>query len=244
MPRLTWLAPGEPFPPTSTALADPEGLLAAGADLSPATLIDAYRQGIFPWYGDDQPILWWSPDPRLVLLPEAFHLSRSLRRTLRRGEFAFSLDHAFSEVIRACANTPRFGQPGTWLTGEMIAAYDRLHALGYAHSVEVWQNGRLVGGLYGINLDRVFFGESMFSHVTDASKCALALLCGLRGHLGVELIDCQVESRHLVSLGAHTLPRSDFEHQLKNLVQSVEPAHWHQPPAALASWKDRFRLAL
>lgn len=244
MPRLTWLAPGDPFPPTNAALADPEGLLAAGADLSPSTLLKAYRQGIFPWYSDEQPILWWSPDPRLVLFPGDFHLSRSLVKTLRTKSFRFSLDHAFPEVIRACAHTPRFGQPGTWLTDEMIGAYDRLHELGHAHSVEVWQDDELVGGLYGIGMGHVFFGESMFSHVTDASKCALALLCALRKELSLKMIDCQVESAHLVSLGACTLSRTDFEHRLKNLVQSEEPAHWHQPPAALASWKDRFRLAL
>lgn len=244
MPRLPWLAPGDPFPPTGTALTDPEGLLAAGADLSPATLLAAYRRGIFPWYSDGQPILWWSPDPRLVLRPEDFHLSRSLARTLRRDRFAFSLDHAFADVIRACGATPRHGQRGTWLTAEMIDAYVHLHELGHAHSVEVWQDGTLVGGLYGVHLDRVFFGESMFSRVTDASKSALALLCALRDTLAIALIDCQVASAHLLSLGAHEVPRTEFERQLKNLVQSMEPSRWHQSPATLASWKDRFRLAL
>lgn len=218
MTSLTWLAPGDPFPPTSQALDDPGGLLAAGADLSPATLLNAYRRGIFPWYSPGQPILWWSPDPRLVLFPEQFHLSRRLLRSLRQNNWQFSLNHAFEQVIDACARTPRRGQGGTWITPEMSAAYCRLHALGHAHSLEVWQQQRLVGGIYGVRIGQVFFGESMFSHVRDASKAAMAMLCQLHTTLSFELLDCQVESAHLLSLGAVNLPREQFEQRISELT--------------------------
>lgn len=244
MSALIWLEPGDPFPDTRLALDAPDGLLAAGADLRPGTLLSAYARGIFPWYSSGQPILWWSPDPRLVVEPARFHVSRSLARTFRRDRFRFSLDHDFQGVIQACATTPRRGQGGTWLTQEMVAAYQTLHELGYAHSVETWQDGRLVGGMYGIQLGGIFFGESMFSHATDASKCAFALLCALHEALGIELVDCQVESSHLLSLGARTISRRRFEARLQTLVHTQSGPAWQHPPASLVSWQQRYRLAL
>ena len=219
MTSLIWLAPGDPFPQTSQALDDPDGLLAAGADLSPATLLNAYRKGIFPWYSPGQPILWWSPDPRLVLFPREFHLSRRLQRSLRQRHWQFSLNSAFEQVIDACAHTPRHGQRGTWISADMRAAYCRLHALGHAHSIEVWHGRQLVGGIYGVRIGQVFFGESMFSHARDASKAAMAMLCRLHTTLSFELLDCQVESAHLLSLGARTLTREQFEQILGSLAE-------------------------
>ncbi|HET6656209.1 MAG TPA: leucyl/phenylalanyl-tRNA--protein transferase, partial [Gammaproteobacteria bacterium] len=204
---LPWIHAFDPpatFPPVTGALAEPNGLLAAGGDLSVARLLAAYRRGIFPWYEDGQPILWWSPDPRMVLFPNELHLSRSLRKTLRRETFEVTVDRAFAEVIEACA-APR-DDLGTWLTDEMKQAYLRLHQAGYAHSVEAWRDGRLAGGLYGIELGRVFFGESMFSRESDASKVALAHLC----RRDYDLIDCQIDSPHLRRLGAKTIPRREF----------------------------------
>jgi leucyl/phenylalanyl-tRNA---protein transferase len=210
--RLGRLAPG--FPDPSHALQDPNGLLAAGGELSTACLIEAYRNGIFPWYEADQPILWWSPDPRSVLFPERLQVSRSLRKTLRKGHYQVTIDRAFNEVIRACA-AARGARRGTWLTAAMIEAYCRLHREGLAHSVECWHDDNLVGGLYGISLGRIFFGESMFSSASDASKVAL---CGLVERLkarGFILIDCQVHSEHLASLGAEQIPRADFLRHLR-----------------------------
>ncbi len=195
------------FPPLSQA--SPEGLLAVGGDLSPRRLKAAYRRGIFPWYSEDQPILWWAPDPRAVLFPERLHLSRSLRRTLRRGRFRVTLDRAFGEVIRRCA-APRPGQAGTWITPAMQAAYAALHREGYAHSVEVWEDDRLAGGLYGVALGRVFFGESMFHQRPDASKVALAVLARQLAAWGYRAIDCQLPSEHLSRLGAELIPRARF----------------------------------
>lgn len=223
MTALAWLAPGDPFPPTSQALDDPGGLLAAGADLTTSTLLKAYRRGIFPWYNDGQPILWWSPDPRLVLLPERFHSSRRLLRSLRQPHWQFSLNTAFEQVIAACADTPRRGQGGTWITDEMRNAYCRLHRAGHAHSLEVWHGDRLVGGIYGVRIGRAFFGESMFSHARDASKAAMAMLCRIHGALQMELLDCQVESAHLLSLGAEILPRKAFEQKLAVLTAADTP---------------------
>lgn len=220
---LAWLGPGTSFPPVARALEDPNGLLAAGGDLAPGRLVDAYRHGIFPWYSAGQPILWWSPDPRMVLFTDELRVSRSLRRRVHAGSFELRIDTAFADVMTACAGTPREGQGGTWITGEMIAAYVRLHGLGYAHSVESWQDGRLVGGLYGIALGRVFFGESMFSHVTDASKVALVHLVALLRHLGVPMIDCQQETRHLASLGARPISRERFAGLLAELIHSTDP---------------------
>jgi leucyl/phenylalanyl-tRNA--protein transferase len=209
---LRWLDPNDveaPFPDVEHALKDPNGLLAIGGDLSPARLLRAYRHGIFPWYSDDQPILWWSPDPRTVLYPEHLKVSRSLRRTLKKKIFAVTADSAFRRVIECCAE-PRVDGGGTWLTGEMIEAYCRLHTMGHAHSIETWYQGKLVGGLYGLSLGKVFFGESMFSRRSDASKVAFVHLVEHLQTWGYELIDCQVASAHLSSLGAEAIPRRDF----------------------------------
>jgi leucyl/phenylalanyl-tRNA--protein transferase len=207
---IPWLPPEPVFPPVERALAEPNGLLAAGGDLSPQRILAAYRQGIFPWYSPGEPILWWSPDPRMVLFPAELKISRSLAKVLRNRPYEVRLDTAFAAVIGACADTPREGQNGTWISTEMQAAYGKLHELGYAHSVEVWMDGKLVGGLYGMALGRTFYGESMFSWRTDASKIALAHLCMHLQRQGFGIIDCQMETRHLASLGARPIPRSDF----------------------------------
>ena len=191
-------------------LADPDGLLAVGGDLSPQRLLMAYRMGIFPWYGEDTPILWWSPNPRLVLFPDELKVSKSLQRVIRRGVFQSTVNLAFERVIKSCAEDRRGDDAGTWLVPEMIEAYCRLYELGYAHSVESWHQGRLVGGLYGIALGRVFYGESMFTLKTDASKVALVHLVRVLQTLRFDLIDCQVTTRHLKSLGAREIPRQDF----------------------------------
>ena len=188
---IAWLDARTPFPPLATALVEPNGLLAAGGDLAVPRLVSAYRRGIFPWYSAGQPILWWSPDPRMVLEVAEFKVSRSLRRRVRAGGFEIRVDTAFAQVIDACARAPRAGQGGTWITQEMVEAYRRLHYAGYAHSVESWREGRLVGGLYGVALGRVFFGESMFAQEDDASKVALVALVALLQRLDVPLIDCQ-----------------------------------------------------
>jgi leucyl/phenylalanyl-tRNA---protein transferase len=209
---LTWLSPDDPperFPPLERALHDPPGLLAAGGDLTPERLLAAYARGIFPWYSSGQPVLWWSPDPREVLLPEQFHRSRSLARALCSRGFMLYADRDFAAVVGACA-APRSGSPGTWITREMQEAYCRLHERGYAHSYEIWRAGRLIGGLYGVRLGRVFFGESMFSHEPDASKAALAALVDHSAPQNIELIDCQLASAHLRSLGSQPMPRRQF----------------------------------
>ena len=224
---IPWLSDEPVFPPLDAALAEPNGLLAAGGDLEPRRILAAYRRGIFPWYSAGEPILWWSPDPRMVLVPGEFKISRSLARTLRNANYEVRLDTAFSEVIHACAVTPRDGQPGTWITPEMQEAYRALHRLGYAHSVETWIAGRLAGGLYGIALGRVFYGESMFSHVRDASKIALAHLCAHLKRRGFGIIDCQMETAHLASLGARPIPRRDFAARLDQLcLHGDAPGHW------------------
>lgn len=213
---LPWLSSPYPsFPTTSTALDSPNGLLAAGGKLSPAWLVEAYRQGIFPWFSDDDPILWWSPDPRMILLPEQFKQRRSLTKRLRHGGFHITVDQHFDQVIQACA-APRDEEGGTWITAEMRNAYSQLHALGIAHSVEVHQGGQLVGGLYGIAMGPVFFGESMFSRAPDASKIALAHLARAMREHGGKLIDCQMHTPHLASLGAITVAREAFINYLKN----------------------------
>jgi leucyl/phenylalanyl-tRNA--protein transferase len=209
---ITWLAPGDPpgqFPPVAKALAEPAGLLAAGGDLSCERLEAAYRRGIFPWYSAGQPVLWWSPDPREVFIPSEFHASRSLARSVRRAGFEYRYDSDFAGVIAACAE-PRTRSPGTWITPEMQAAYSALHGRGLAHSAETWRAGRLVGGVYGVRIGAVFFGESMFSRETDASKAALAGLVAQCIREGVELIDCQLPNPHLRSLGSRALPRAEF----------------------------------
>lgn len=211
MIRLPWLKPGDPpeaFPPVTAALARPAGLLAAGGDLSPQRLLAAYRRGIFPWYSAGEPILWWAPDPREVLVPANLHVSRSLQRTLRRGVFTVTLDQAFGQVIAACGE--RGTGEGTWITPEMQGAYLALHDLGWAHSIEVWQAGELAGGLYGVRMGPVFCGESMFSRRPDASKVALAWLAARCPAAGIELIDCQMPSGHLRRLGSGPMPRARF----------------------------------
>ncbi len=209
---ITADAPVHAFPDVDFAMIQPNGLLAVGGDLGPARLLHAYRQGIFPWFGAGQPILWWAPDPRAVLLPAALRISRSLKKTLRREIFQVTFDQAFPRVIQACAK-PRDRQNDTWITDPMIAAYCELHSRGFAHSVECWRDGALAGGLYGVAIGKVFFGESMFSGVTDASKVALAALC----RSGYELIDCQLPSDHLKRMGATELPRREFMHLLRDL---------------------------
>ena len=201
------------FPPPDYA--DPSGLLAVGGDLSKERLLEAYRLGIFPWYSDDQPILWWSPDPRLVLDLKDFIISRSLRKTLKKGIFQVTFDHAFEEVIQACAVVPRSAQNGTWITEEMQEAYINLHGLGYAHSVESWIGGKLAGGLYGISLGKAFFGESMFHLKTDASKVALATLVEKLKSWDFQFIDSQMTTEHMVRLGAKELPRRIFLKRLQ-----------------------------
>lgn len=197
------------FPPID--LATPEGLLAVGGDLGPERLLEAYRHGIFPWYSDDQPILWWSPDPRTVLFPNKLHVSRSLKRSLRPGLFSVTLDQCFRDVMQHCAGPrPQYPDGGTWITAEMLEAYQRLHELGYAHSVETWQEGELVGGLYGVALGGAFFAESMFTRVSDASKVALVFLVRQLHTWGFRLMDCQQSSPHVLALGAESIPRRDF----------------------------------
>ena len=202
--------PAAPFPDPENAEQDPDGLLAIGGDLTPARLLNAYRRGIFPWFGEHDPILWWSPDPRMVLFPDKLRISRSLAKTLRKTSFRVSFDQAFSRVIRACAG-PRRNEPDTWLSAEMIQAYEQLHQHGIAHSAEVWLGDELVGGLYGIAMGRIFFGESMFSRLSDASKVAFVQLVKRLQRAGYELIDCQVYTRHLESLGAELILRSEFQ---------------------------------
>ena len=237
---IPWLEPDSPFPPVGRALKQPNGLLAAGADLTPARLVAAYRRGIFPWYSAGDPILWWSPDPRMVLDPAALKISKSLARTLRNADYEVRLDSAFAAVIAACAGTPRAGQDGTWIQPEMQAAYCELHALGFAHSVETWMDGQLVGGLYGIALGRVFFGESMFSHRSNASKIALAHLCRHLRRNNFGIIDCQMETAHLTSLGARSIPRRDFLAALETLTAAeAAPGRW--PVDAV---RDAFRAGV
>ena len=207
------------FPPLITALSYPNGLLASGGNLEPKTLLTAYSLGIFPWFEEGQPILWWSPNPRLVLHPEKFKKSRSLSKTLRKNFFHISFDTAFSEVMKSCS-LPRIGKSqSSWITGKMIDAYEQLHCQGHAHSVECWRDGKLVGGLYGVSIGGVFFGESMFSLVPDASKVALATLCSIGKSWGYLLIDCQIESSHLLSLGAEKIARSTFSEKLEIFTQ-------------------------
>ena len=214
------------FPDAALAMRDPPGLLAIGGDLSVDRLLSAYRNGIFPWFGPGQPILWWSPDPRLVLFPEQLRISRSLARTLRKALFTVTLDQDFAAVIAGCA-APRPGQSGTWITAEMRAAYLALHRQGYAHSVECWQHGELVGGLYGVAIGRVFFGESMFARVTDASKAGFVALVRELQQRGFGLIDCQVKTAHLLSLGAITIARSEFIERLRSgCAQPGYPGRW------------------
>ncbi len=203
----------------------PNGLLAAGAELSPRRILTAYRSGIFPWFNAGEPILWWSPDPRMVLIPGEFRVSRSLAKSLRDTAYEARFDSAFEQVMRACA-APRNGQRGTWIHEDMIAAYSALHALGYAHSVEVWRDDMLVGGLYGIAIGRMFYGESMFSAVPNGSKIALAHLTRQLDRWRFGMIDCQMNTPHLASLGAREIPRGEFIAKLQELVNCAPIPHW------------------
>lgn len=232
-PHLPWLDPGDTFPDASLAWGPDTpapGLLAGGGALDVASLREAYRHGIFPWFNADQPILWWSPSPRMVLQVDRFRLHRSLHKVLTR--FAadptceLRMDNAFSQVIQACAASPRLGQAGTWIVPSMVAAYEDLHRAGMAHSVETWVHGQLVGGLYCVALNGAVFGESMFSRQTDASKIALAGLVAFCRHHGIPQIDCQQHTRHLASLGAADMPREDFLHGVAQAVQLPAP-DWH-----------------
>jgi len=235
-PILTWLEPGDPFPDVSSAWragSDAPGLLAAGGDLSVNTLQNAYSNGIFPWFSEGQPNLWWSPDPRMVLEVANFRLHRSLRKTLTRFTSAahceIRFDTAFTNVISNCAEVSRNGQPGTWILPPMVEAYTRLHVAGLAHSVETWIDGKLVGGLYCVALGKAVFGESMFTRMPDGSKIALAALVGFCRHQGVELIDCQQNTAHLASLGASEVPRSQFLSRIHE-AQSAPKLDWRFTP--------------
>jgi leucyl/phenylalanyl-tRNA--protein transferase len=237
MQMLQWIDDDQPLPPTGLALgpdSDAPGLLAAGGGLTPQRLEEAYRHGIFPWFSAGQPVLWWSPDPRMVLHAAEFKLSRSLAKTLRRfvrtPGCELRIDGDFRAVIQACAGTPREGQGGTWIVPQMVQAYVAWHRLGRAHSFETWVDGRLVGGLYGVGIGRMFFGESMFSHATDASKIALAGLVAFCRWHGVALIDCQQHTGHLASLGAREIPRQAFEAHLSRSQGEPEIGDWTYDP--------------
>lgn len=229
--RISWLSPSDPpdaFPDIESALAEPGGLLAAGGDLGSARLLEAYRRGIFPWYEEGQPILWWSPDPRCVFLPGDLHVSRRLQQQMRNSAAELRFNNAFDEVIRACAGA-RKSQQGTWITDDMTAAYETLHAEGWAHSIEIWENGELTGGVYGLLIGKAFFGESMFSARANTSKMALLGLTQYPQEFGLELIDCQVVSEHLLTLGASIIPRSEFAAILNRACN---------PPKRLENWPE------
>jgi leucyl/phenylalanyl-tRNA--protein transferase len=215
---IPFLSPHDPFPPVDSALRVPNGLLAAGGDLSPERLLAAYREGVFPWFGEEDPILWWSPDPRMILYVSEVHVSRSLNKAMKGNRFRVTLDQAFREVVRGCADARR-DHEGTWITPAMEEAYVRLAELGYAHSVEAWQGEALVGGLYGVAVGRMFFGESMFSRVSDASKVALVTLARQLEQWQMPMVDCQMSTPHLASLGARDIPRADFIREVRYLVQ-------------------------
>jgi len=225
--------PASPFPPTSAALRHPNGLLAWGGDLEPVRLLSAYRLGIFPWYTEGEPILWWSPAPRCVIIPSKAHLSRRARRRYHSTSFDITADTAFDDVVRACA-APRRGDAGTWITSEMQHAYGRLHRAGFAHSVEVWRGTQLVGGIYGLALGRIFFGESMFSRETDTSKIALVALCRQLDAWRYTLLDCQVSNPHLLSLGAIQMERQEFDYCLERDVTQ---------PCNMGSWTETFTVS-
>ena len=220
---IHWLRGDAPFPPIERALDEPNGLLAAGGDLSPERLLTAYRQGIFPWYSEGQPVLWWAPDPRMVLFVDELKVSRSLRRAVDKPRFEIRVDTVFDSVIEACA-APRSEHGGTWITPAMVAAYIQLHRLGYAHSVEAWAGDTLVGGLYGVAIGRMFFGESMFARATDASKVALVHLVAMLKQRDMPLIDCQQDTAHLARLGARPISRKSFAGEVERLVHSAIPA--------------------
>jgi leucyl/phenylalanyl-tRNA--protein transferase len=222
---IPFLSDDDPLPPVEQALRRPNGLLAAGGGLSVDRLVSAYSLGCFPWYSEGEPVLWWSPDPRMVLVPDELHVPRSLHRRLRRGEFRITTDLAFHDVMAGCAE-PR-GDGGTWITDEMMVAYDRLHAAGHAHSVEAWQDEALVGGLYGVSIGGAFFGESMFTRVPDASKAAFVTMVRAFVQWRIGLIDCQMKTEHLARFGAREIPRAEFVERLKTLVaDGASPRAW------------------
>ena len=227
---IPWLYPGMSFPSVATALVEPNGLLAAGGELTVSRLLEAYGQGIFPWFNPGEPILWWSPDPRMVLFPDEFKISRSLKKTLLHADYKVRVDTAFARVVQGCAE-PRSADGGTWIDAPMMTAYGALYNAGYAHSFETWRVGEdgeeLVGGLYGVAVGGVFFGESMFSRKTDASKIALAHLVAYLGRYGFGVIDCQMKTAHLASLGARAIPRGEFRRLLEEWTQQIPlPGAW------------------
>ena len=217
MKSISLIQNSTPFPPVELALTQPNGLLAVGGDLSPERLLDAYRHGIFPWFNEDDPLLWWSPNPRMVLFPKEFIISHSLRKILRKGNYEIRIDTAFEQVMRNCA-APRKGQAGTWILENIITAYCELHHRGYAHSVETWVDRELVGGLYGIAIGKMFYGESMFSRKSNASKIAIAHLAKQLELWNFGMIDCQMNTPHLASLGAREIPREEFMQRLQKLI--------------------------
>ncbi|OGT14844.1 MAG: leucyl/phenylalanyl-tRNA--protein transferase [Gallionellales bacterium RIFOXYB12_FULL_54_9] len=219
---IPWLTDNTPFPPLTEALHEPGGLLAAGGGLTPERLLSAYRQGIFPWFSPGEPVLWWSPDPRMVLIPAEFKLSNSLAKTMRNTRYEVRTNSAFERVMRACA-APRDKQRGTWIDEQMIAAYGELHRMGFAHSVEIWMEEKLAGGLYGVSIGQMFYGESMFSRVSNGSKIALAHLCI---HGTPAMIDCQMYTPHLASLGARLMPRDEFVIRVKDLANTSPATNW------------------
>lgn len=222
---IAWLGNDGLFPPVEQALRTPNGLLAAGGNLSAARLLDAYQHGIFPWFSADEPILWWSPNPRMVLIPGQFKISRSLAKTLRKRCYEIRVDSAFAAVMRACA-APRKDQHGTWIHETMIASYCLLHQLAHAHSVEVWMDDKLVGGVYGVSIGRMFYAESMFSHTSNASKIALAHLTKQLARWRYGMIDCQMHTPHLATLGAHEIPRTEFISRVQELIQCEPVSDW------------------
>lgn len=220
---IPFLGPSDPFPPVDQALEEPDGLLAAGGSLATRRLVDAYSRGIFPWFNEGDPILWWSPDPRTVLQPSRLHVSHSLRKRLRKEAFWITIDRAFPRVLECCA-APRAREAGTWLSGAMRRAYASLHASHLAHSIEVWMDGELAGGVYGVSIGRIFFGESMFARRPDASKIAMARLCTQLERWAFPMIDCQLETEHLMSLGAEPMPRRQFVAEVERLVRLGTPS--------------------
>lgn len=238
MPRrrkLAWIGAHDPLPSPHSALDEPNGLVAAGSDLSAARLLEAYTQGMFPWYSDGQPVLWWSPDPRMVMFVDEFSpalsLRKKMRQVLRPDRWSVTLDQAFEQVMRQCA-APRSRQNGTWISEEIIGAYVELHRAGFAHSVEVWEAGDLIGGLYGVAIGRMFYGESMFARRSDASKVAFSLLLKALQRLEFHMVDCQQDTAHLASLGARVIDRAQFLDRIASLVR-LEPPDWRQVTLSL-----------
>ncbi len=226
---IPWLRPNAPFPPLDAALSDPNGLLAASATLTPGRLVDAYTHGVFPWYSEGQPVLWWSPDPRMVLFTDEFTVSRSLRKVVRSERFEIRVDMAFREVVEGCAMARRPGQLGTWISPAVVAAYTALHRDGHAHSVEAWSGGELVGGLYGVAIGRMFYGESMYAQLPDASKVALVHLVAILRSKAMPLVDCQQETQHLARFGARPIARTEFAGHVQALVHSPAPPEPWRP---------------